>query len=487
MNAEDLLVDPRLGLITSLTRHDRRPGMPPAWIGYGASVARTTAYAPWETDRYGFGAALGDPDRARRAALGEAVERYCGNIVPDELRTASFNELTSAGLDAVDPEDLALYSPRQHATPGFPFVPFTRDLRVAWTGGRDMRTGAEVLVPASLAYLNYFRGAHADEPATNALSFAGIATGEDRGHAERFALEELFERDASTIWWMTGASAPVVADGDKVIGLLDDPDADQRIVRLLALPSPFGVPVMAVFIEDHRLRMIAFGSACRADAEEASTKALVEAYGLLGLTMQLADPGSDVWRARDDGSIGSHVFRPFRAERDYASVIRPDFRDLTDLPAVAQLYLDPQMQGEPLDRLRADDPVIRLADIPAAAPRNAAPYNNAAPDHNAGPDRNEAPNGNAGPNHNAGPNGNTGPEHSGLRDCYVSRLYQAGLRAVSVDLTTPDVRAAGLCVVRVIVPGLYGNAAAAFPYLGGARLYQHVGEDDLVRHPIPLA
>lgn len=439
MIAEELLVDPRLGLITSLTRHDRRPGMPPAWIGYGASVAWTTAYAPWETDRYGFGASLGDPDRARRAALGEAVERYCGNIVPDELLSASFDEVTSTGVDAVDPENLALYSPRQHAMPGFPFVPFTRDLRVAWTTGRDMRTGTEVLVPASLAYLNYFRGAHAGEPPTNALSFAGIATGEDRGHAERFALEELFERDASTIWWMTGARASVVKDGHEVVGLLDDPEANQRTIRLLALPSPFGVPVMAVFIEDHPRRMVAFGSACRADPREASTKALVEAYGLLGLTMQLADPGSDVWRARDDGSIATHVFRPFRAERDYASVIRPDFRDLTDLPAVAQLYLDPRMQGEPLDRLRIEEPAVRLADIP------------------------------------------TSP------DGYVSRLHAAGLRAISVDLTTPDVRAAGLCVVRVVVPGLYGNAAAAFPYLGGTRLYRHVDEDDLVRHPIPLA
>jgi ribosomal protein S12 methylthiotransferase accessory factor len=42
-----------------------------------------------------------------------------------------------------------------------------------------------------------------------------------------------------------------------------------------------------------------------------------------------------------------------------------------------------------------------------------------------------------------------------------------GYRVVSVDVTTPDVLAAGLRVVRVVVPGLYSNAAAGLPFLGG--------------------
>ncbi|HBL29018.1 MAG TPA: bacteriocin biosynthesis protein SagD, partial [Acidobacteria bacterium] len=70
-----------------------------------------------------------------------------------------------------------------------------------------------------------------------------------------------------------------------------------------------------------------------------------------------------------------------------------------------------------------------------------------------------------------------------------------GFRAISVDVTTPDVQAAGLCVVRVIVPGLYPNAPAAFPFLGGRRLYEEpaalgwlpapLTEADLVRVPLP--
>jgi ribosomal protein S12 methylthiotransferase accessory factor len=68
---------------------------------------------------------------------------------------------------------------------------------------------------------------------------------------------------------------------------------------------------------------------------------------------------------------------------------------------------------------------------------------------------------------------------------------------VTVDLTTPDVRAAGLRVVRVLVPGLYCNAPAACPFLGGERLYREpvarqwvpgpLTEGQLVRDPLPFS
>ncbi|WP_436535813.1 YcaO-like family protein [Actinoplanes sp. HUAS TT8] len=430
------LIDPRLGLITAVRRQPRQPGVPPGWVGYGAHVAATDRYAAYTADRYGFGASLGDPDRAWRAAVGEAVERYCGNIVPDGLPISSYREL---GEPAVDPATLALYSPQQYATAGFPFVPFDHDLRVAWVRGTDLQTGGDVLVPASLAYLNYYTGPRRTEPPTNALSYAGIATGTDRSHAERFALEEIFERDATTLWWAGEEPAPLVTDAGDLIARLDDPDAADRTVRIRSIPSAFGVPVVTAFLTDHREQVIAFGSACRADPREAATKALVEAIGLYAVTRKLLDPDSDVWHAVREGVLAGHVFRPYRADRSYRDAFRPDLRDLVDLPAIAQLYLDPRMQGEPLDRLRAEHPATTFDRI-AAVPADRA------------------------------------------REVYLSRLAAAGLRAVSVDLTTRDVAAAGLRVVRVLVPGLYGNSPPAFPLLGGDRL--PAGPS---RPPIPLA
>ncbi|WP_432842003.1 YcaO-like family protein [Dactylosporangium sp. CA-092794] len=435
--AERRLVDPRLGLLTAVTRQPPQPGAPPGWVGYGAHVADTTAYAPWTVDRYGFGAALGDPGRARRAAVGEAVERYCGNIVPAGLPVASHAELVAAGHRAVDPGDLALYSAEQYATPGFPFVPFTRDLRVPWARGTCLHTGADTFVPASLAYLN---GGGGTGPATNALSYAGIATGADRAHAERFALEELLERDATALWWDAGTPAPLIHDAGPIVDRAGAA-GPATTVRLRQVPSGFDVPVVAAFIENHHDGVIAFGSACRADPAEAATKALVEAIGMHALTLKLTDPASDVWAAVADDTIPGHVFRPYRADRRYHDAFRPDLRDLVDLPAVAQLYLDPRMQGGPLDRLRAPAPVTSLGELPAVTEAVA-------------------------------------------REVYLAKLACAGLSAISVDLTTPDVAAAGLCVIRVVVPGLYGNAPPAFPLHGGRRRPAGAGPD---RPPIPLA
>lgn len=436
-----VLVDPRLGLLTAVRRQPPQPGIPPGWIGYGAHVAATDRYSEHTVDRYGFGAALGDHDRARRAAIGEAVERYCGNIVPPGLRTASYRELRDSGANAIDPARLALYSDAQYALPGFPFTAFHGDLRVAWVPGTDLHSGDPVLVPASLAYLNYHVGARRGEPATNALSYAGIATGTDREHAERFALEELFERDATTLWWAGDDAAPLVTDADGLVARLDDPEADDRTVLIRQVPSPFGVPVLTAFLTDHRHRVVAFGSACRADPRQAATKALVEAFGLYAVTRKLLDPDSDVWHAVREGAVAGHVFRPYRADRSYRDAFRDDLRDLVDLPAIAQLYLDPRMQGAPLDRLRDDGRTTTFDRIPAV------------PDDRA-------------------------------RDTYLRRLAGAGLTAVSVDLTTSDVAAAGLRVVRVLVPGLYGNSPPAFPLLGGDRLPAGAPTG---RPPIPLA
>ncbi|KLL12571.1 bacteriocin biosynthesis protein SagD [Protofrankia coriariae] len=470
--AERRLVDARLGVVTQVLPYEPSPRMPSSWVGWSARAGDSRAFAAWAGERYGFGASLGDHDRARRAAVGEVVERYCGNAVPEKLEIASYAALAAAGRDTLDPASFALYSDRQYDARGFPFQRFTRDLPVAWVPGRDLHTGRPVLVPASMAYLNYFRGGHAGEPVTHAMLYAGIATGENREHAERFALEELFERDANTIWWASGTSPHTVADAADLLAQYNIPfspdgrdgyniergDGNKKghdsgcVIRLFRIPGQFDVPVLAAFLTDPGNGLISYGTACRAKPREAAKKALVEAFAMLELTAELADPDSAHWRAVARGEIPAHAYRPYRADRRYAEDFRPDFRDLVDLPAVAQLYLDPRMQGRPLDRLRERARPVRLADIPAV-------------------------------------------EEARARQHYLDILAERDLRAVSVDVTTSDVRAAGLTVVRVVVPGLYCNPPAAFPYLGGSRLYtmptelgwvsEKLTEDTVYPYPIP--
>lgn len=193
------LVDARTGIIRRLEPRPIHKHLPQALKLIASVLADTSRFGPWPSDPSGTGCAFWDADAATGAAIGEAVERYCGNLVPPDLIMASYEELTAADHTAVDPDTLALYSPVQLAQPGFPFVPFTRSLRVRWAQGRDLLTHRPVWVPASLIWVTWFEARPtSDEPRTNATIYAGIATGQSREAAEWSALCELIERDAMT-------------------------------------------------------------------------------------------------------------------------------------------------------------------------------------------------------------------------------------------------------------------------------------------------
>lgn len=444
----DRLIDPRTGILTSTQAQPPSADDPSFWRSHGATVAHTERFAAWRADGFGFGASLGDLDAARGAAIGEAVERYCGNAVPGHLPFCSWEDHALRGEDALDPQTLALYAPEQYQLPGFPFTPFTRDLPVRWARGRDMQTGAAVWVPASLVYLDARASNRPGERSTHSLMYSGIATGQDRASAETGAIDELIERDATTVWWASGASTHELDDGGVIRGMLGKSGLD---VRLLDIPTDLPGRVVAAVIEDgdpEQDGLLAFGTACRSDPSSAARKAVMEALGLRRITRQLLDPGSEVWRAVQADAIEAHVFLPYRADRSYRDAIPEDFSTLTDLPPVAQLYLDPRMAGAVLPRLR---PARRLA-LGSLAP---------------------------------------------ITGDRVAMLATRGVRTVSVDVTTEDVRSCGLVVIRVVAAGLVGNGPPAFPLRGSDR-YLHVpralGWDaqpistaELSRLPLPLA
>ena len=215
---DDLLVDARSGVLTSLELHIRSD-MPTGWVGWAARVADTRNFGGsgslFRADPYGFGASIRDDAAARGAATGEAVERYCGNVVPEDLVRGSASALELAGSRVVDPAEFALYSEDQYRLPGFPFVPFTSDLNIRWVLGHTMDEKVPTYVPAALTYLGYYTGARRGEPPIASLQYAGIAAGRSRAEAEMSALLELLERDATALWWCGG---PVTA-GDRAFRL----------------------------------------------------------------------------------------------------------------------------------------------------------------------------------------------------------------------------------------------------------------------------
>ncbi len=357
----------------------------------------------------------------------------------------------------LDPAELTLYSDRQYATQGFPFTRYTSELRLTWIGTRDLITGEDVLVPDQLVHLNRRTFRRPPEPAITPVRYAGIAAGPTQNAAILTALLEVIERDAVTLWWHSGAQAvPVQLHRCPNLGpLLADPMADALTYSLWLLPSTGIAPVVGALVRDRQHDVLAFGSACRATTPAAAIKAVTEALQILTLARELLDPYSNIYQAAERGIAETQTYKPHRPDRRYLDDYRTDRRDLHDLGTHAQIYLDPRMHAVTLDRLDPD----RLAPLTADAPL---------------------------------------PEVAGdlLASC-LAALAAQGQRVLTADITTSDVAAAGLHVARVIVPGWYGNAPAAFPYLGGRRLYQEphargwiphpLTEDNLVRDPLPFA
>ncbi|TDC71023.1 hypothetical protein E1193_29350 [Micromonospora sp. KC606] len=451
----DALIDTRTGVVRGTVRLPVEQWWPSGLDIVVADVADMMRHLPWPADRVATGTAFADPEQARRSAVGEAVERYCGNFVPAGLRRASYRQLAARGDRAVDPTALALHSPAQYAQPDFPFEPFTSDVEALWTAGYALSDGAPTAVPASLVYVNWLIPPRQDEPRTNFSMLSGLAAGPTRTAAETAALEEVIERDATVIWWANALAARPVDVAHPALSrlLVPDPErgpgwaraagtpADIRY-RVIAIPTVFDVPVIGVLLDDPELRITAIGVAARPAPASAVAKALAEAVTLRRYAVGLLDPDGEIWRAARTGLIDGTIFHPWRADRCYARSYRPDWADVVDLGCHGQLWLDPAMRAH-LHPITGGDELVGLDDLPHL--------------------------------------------DGDIRAAYLRRLAAQGIEAVAVDVTTPDAATAGVFVVRVVAPGAYGNPPAAYPFLGGSRLYTDPVRLGLRATPLPEA
>ncbi|CAM5562118.1 hypothetical protein SALBM311S_01325 [Streptomyces alboniger] len=190
-----------------------------------------------------------------------------------------------------------------------------------------------------------------------------------------------------------------------------------------------------------RHRAVSARRAARADTGDAALKAYGEALQLQLFTADYDDPDGPYMRAAADPRS---PLKPSRRDRDYADAYRNDLRDVVDYGCHLQLYLDPRTQDAFEAELR-----IALTEGPRPGPDPLAPADGTDP-----------------------------------LEAVVGGIV-AGHHPVLVDVTTPDVRAAGLHVVRALVPGLYSNTAAGLPFLGGTRLAESLAGAPRRSLPLP--
>lgn len=451
----DLLVSERTGIIQRLrpiTHHAEVPARLKTMQTHCSSMARIDP--EWANDVITGGSAFDDEDAARRSAIGEAVERYCGNHMGQaEVRWASFDELVAAGEHAIDPDTLVLYSQAMLDMPGCPFEPFTRDLRVRWVRGRSLTHDRPVWMPVTLVFVNWLATEQGQHPLTNYMNFSGVAAGMSLDRAIVSGLEELVERDATMVWWMNAHPLPAVRPTPELEALTAGaPAAAGQRAWLVHLDNQFDIPVMAGLVHHTAEDFFTIGFAARPDPEEAARKAWTEAWTLQEGSRDLDAPDSLIRKAIEWGFASYVDLKPHRADRRYLDDYRPDFLDVSDLMCQQQVFLDP----------RAIDAVRPFTHVPATRDMASLPRL---------PDRSLA--------------------------TYQQRIEQQGFEICYLDCTTPDVAAAGMHAVRVVVPGLVGNAPAAFPLLGRRRIQDlpvrlgwrdaPLEEEALNRWPIPHA
>ncbi|GAA1312075.1 YcaO-like family protein [Saccharothrix xinjiangensis] len=450
----DALCDTRTGLITGLPLFPHHESVPDRLITVQSNVADMRRLYTWANNMVCGGSKFDDAESARLSAIGEAVERYCGNAITDKVkvREASYAQLRDAGDYALDPDRLVLYSDKLYDSPGFPFVRFDEQLSTHWVQGWSLTRQEPIWVPASTIYVNWYIGEFSATPPTNFLYYPGIAAGPSLDWAVASGIEEIIERDATMIWWMNGHPLPKVKMTSELSALwAGTPERMGQQPYLIHLDNEFDFPVFAGVLLNEREGYVNVGFAARPDPFDAARKAWAEALTLQDGSRDMNQPGGLTRGAIQEGWMTLEL-KPYREDRRYLDDYAPDFHDVNDLMNQQQVFLDPRAA----DRVRPwlDPAGEREFDsVPSFGARSA--------------------------------------------DAYRELVESRGYEVIYVDLTTQDVARAGLRVVRVLVPGLVPNFPAAFPFLGKRRIQEvpvrlgwrdePLAEEDLNYVPIPHA
>ncbi|HEY9327085.1 MAG TPA: YcaO-like family protein [Streptomyces sp.] len=420
------IINRETGIIGGVKSFRDKFDMPPTLTMAVAQVADMNRISSWPNDTQAFGFSWHDEEAAQKAAVGEAVERYCAKWIPPDrpIFFGSYEDLVRRGDKALDPDSLVLYDDSVYKRKGFPYIPFRRHSPTHWVRGTSLTQREELWVPAFLVYVQWHKLHKTNEPRYAFPMIAGIATGETEQYAQMSALEEVVERDATMIWWANAHPLPQLSIQDDLSFLIDSATAEKYDVRFIHLDSDIKVPVIAAAVRNVAEGWLTIGFAARESPMSAAKKALAEGFGLQ-VSCRALDNERTVAALKSSGAPGAEQVKPWRADRRYLDSYAPNHEDVVALTCQQQIHLDPRA----MDRVRSwcwDLPTRDWSGLPSLPERSL-----------------EA------------------TRHS---------VEASGYEVISVDVTTRDIAAAGLHCVRVLVPGLVSNFPAAYPLWGSRRV-----------------
>jgi ribosomal protein S12 methylthiotransferase accessory factor len=222
---------------------------------YNACIVGDTG----STNEASSGGFARDRKGARCAAIAEALERY-------SARMSRFPTVSEAPR-LIRAEDFALFSPEQRAAPGFPW-PVTRG-RYAEVFSLD--DNQSWWVPEELVGL----GSRGDRPTLPSTS-NGLAAHSDPMSALLRATEELLERDALAVSWLSSLGGHELALDARYTREVSARGGEVACFELTQAWNPHPVVAVCGFLPLRGRKRFSLGAACRQDHARALDKAWLE-------------------------------------------------------------------------------------------------------------------------------------------------------------------------------------------------------------------
>jgi ribosomal protein S12 methylthiotransferase accessory factor len=217
-------------------------------------------------------------DVALAKAIGESVERYCGDLFDEtQVLYAPYREIKE---EATDPQRFVLFHPDQYNDPDFPFNKITEDTVIGWVKGFSLTRNQPTYVPASLVHLGH-------QPPTLEEYFelgpvSGYACGNTTEEALLGAICEVVERDAFMVFWYNLLPVPGfdlnAAKSEALRQTLDRYHSTPVQLFCSNITTDIGIPAALAVMVSHEPGWPAaiVATAANLDPERAITRALQE-------------------------------------------------------------------------------------------------------------------------------------------------------------------------------------------------------------------